>query len=296
MRITTSQFYDRSIGQLSMLNGQADKLQSQIATGKRLTEAADDTIAYQRLAGIKRAAADDTAYTSNISFAQSLLDQADTTLSSITTQLQRANEYAVQAANGTLSSSDRESIAVSLDSILDDLLTLSNTKDARGQPLFGGTSGETAFSRAPDGTISYVGAGDTATIPIGPDTDIQVGTDGAQVFGGNGATPDMFATIKGLADALRSGGDTSSAMDDIQASLHKITTAQASIGARGARLDLEKSRLADVAVSREVTRSDLEDTDVTTAIAQLQQTLTALQATQASFTKLEGLTLFDYLR
>ena len=109
MRITTSQFFDRSVGQLTTLNGQADKLQSQIATGKRLTGAADDTIAYQRLAGIKRATADDAAYTSNIDFAQSLLDQSDSTLSSITTQLQRANEYAVQAANGTLSPSDRES-------------------------------------------------------------------------------------------------------------------------------------------------------------------------------------------
>jgi flagellar hook-associated protein 3 FlgL len=40
----------------------------------------------------------------------------------------------------------------------------------------------------------------------------------------------------------------------------------------------------------------LEDTDVTTAVTQLQKTLTILQATQASFTKLTSLSLFDYLR
>ena len=43
-------------------------------------------------------------------------------------------------------------------------------------------------------------------------------------------------------------------------------------------------------------RSKLEDTDVTSAVIELQQLMTALSATQASFTKLSGLSLFDYLR
>ena len=40
----------------------------------------------------------------------------------------------------------------------------------------------------------------------------------------------------------------------------------------------------------------MEDTDITSAVTELQKTLTILQATQASFTKLTGLSLFDYLR
>ena len=54
--------------------------------------------------------------------------------------------------------------------------------------------------------------------------------------------------------------------------------------------------MKDVATDREATRSALEDTDVTAAITNLQKTMTILQATQASFTKLASLSLFDYLK
>lgn len=42
--------------------------------------------------------------------------------------------------------------------------------------------------------------------------------------------------------------------------------------------------------------SEIEDTDISTAVIDLQKMSTALQATQASFTKLSALSLFDYLK
>jgi flagellar hook-associated protein 3 FlgL len=69
-----------------------------------------------------------------------------------------------------------------------------------------------------------------------------------------------------------------------------------SVGARSARLDLVSDQLTDTAANREIDRSALEDTDVTEAITELQKTMTILSATQASFTKLSQLSLFDYLR
>ena len=68
------------------------------------------------------------------------------------------------------------------------------------------------------------------------------------------------------------------------------------IGARGARLTIVSTAMTDAGTARETQRSALEDTDVTTTIADLQKTMTILQATQASFTKLSSLSLFDYLR
>ena len=54
--------------------------------------------------------------------------------------------------------------------------------------------------------------------------------------------------------------------------------------------------MTDAATTRETERSGLEDTDVTAAITELQKTMTVLQATQASFSKLSSLSLFDYLK
>src|SRR3546814_5791223 len=61
-----------------------------------------------------------------------------------------------------------------------------------------------------------------------------------------------------------------------------LTGVRASIGARGARIDLEQTRAADAGAAREIDRSAIEDTDITAAITELQKTMTILQATQAS--------------
>ena len=87
MQISTRQLYDRSSTTMQSLSARADKLQTQIATGTKLTAPSDDVVAYQKLATLKRAGADDKAYGSNIGIAKSVLAQSDSTLASIESQL-----------------------------------------------------------------------------------------------------------------------------------------------------------------------------------------------------------------
>ena len=106
--------------------------------------------------------------------------------------------------------------------------------------------------------------------------------------------------ITGAGGNFCSGGDVhaagSAALAGIQSSVASVASARASLGARSARLDVESQRLTDVGEARESQRAAIEDTDIAGATIALQRTLTVLQATQASFSKLSGLSLFDYLR
>ncbi|MCW3846892.1 flagellin [Sphingomonas sp. LB-2] len=294
MRIATSQMFARPTSLMATLTEKADAIQTSIATGNKFTAPSSDPAAYLRLDGLKRGKADDLTNAANVKLAQGLLGQTDTTLASIETQLQRVNELTVEAANGTLSDDNRVAIAQSLSAITDDLYALANTKDVRGQPLFGSSTGDTAYDRASDGTISFVGAGTPSEIPINNHSSVQATITGDRAFG------DMFATLKSLTDALNTGGDiraaVGGALDGLKDNLADVAAARASVGARGARLDLEADRLTDAAIAREESRTAIEDTDIPSAVAELQKTLTVLQATQASFTKLSGMSLFDYLR
>jgi flagellar hook-associated protein 3 FlgL len=298
MRIATSQLFDRSASLMTSLNGRADLLQTQIATGVRILNPSDDAPAYLRLSSLNRDAARDATYGANIRLAQSVTAQADSALSGIETQLQRALELAMQAANGTLSDANRAPIATALQATIDDLLALANSKDVRGQPLFAGAEGDSAYVRGDDGTISYAGSGEPAGIPIGEGSAVPPTVTGERAFAAGES--DMFAVLAALSAALAAGGDLGEASDDaisgIQASLESVTTARASIGARAMRLDLETERLDEVSITREETRQGIDGVDVAAAITELQKTLTVLQATQASFTKLSSLSLFDYLR
>ncbi|RYE00697.1 MAG: flagellar hook-associated protein 3 [Sphingomonadales bacterium] len=298
MRVSTSQTYQRSMALMSNLSAKADLQQAQIATGKKVLNASDDPGAYRQLATLKRADANDQAYASNVATAQGILNQADDTLTDIETQLQRAQELFSNAANGTLSDSDRTSIVKELDSIRDTLFALANTRDSRGQPIFGGATGDLPYVKAADGTISYVSSGEPAGVPIADQLSMQVGVTGDRAFGT--APADMFSVLSEFSAALSSGGDVKAAAKAASTgmtdALDNVTASHASVGARGTRLEMVADQLTYTSTARDDARSAVEDVDLAATISDFQQTLTILQATQASFTKLTALSLFDYLR
>ncbi|MFA6116621.1 MAG: flagellin [Sphingomonas sp.] len=303
MQISTAQLYDRSATLMQKLSQKADKLQIQVSSETRLLAPSDDVVAYQRLATLKQGKADDLATKGNVGLAQSLLQQSDSALTSVENSLQQAAELALQAGNGTLTDSARATISTQLKGVLADLVKLANTRDARGQPLFGAATGDTAVTVGTDGAVSFTGTGTPPAIPLGDDQSIVATDTAARVFGGvqtASGTTDAFAIISKLAAAIDAGGNVSSAAseatDGINAALTQVGTVRGSVGARAARLDLVSDQLTDTAANREIDRSALEDTDITATITELQKTMTILSATQASFTKLSQLSLFDYLR
>ena len=304
MQISTNQFYNSANATMSQLTDQADKLQTQISTGKKLQAPSDDVVAYQQLQLLSRATANDAAYTTNVSSAQSLLNQSDSTLSSIVSQIQSAQELATQANGGTLSNDQMNDIATQLNGIISSLVSLANTTNAQGTPLFAGSQGTTPVTQNADGTVTVNDTGNTISIPISDDTSVAPNNTAQDVFGGiqtSSGTSDLFSILTNLVSGLQAGGSTaasaaSTAVSSLSAALDHVSNAQASVGAREARLTLVSSSMTDMATTRETQRSALEDTDVTSAVTDLQKTMTILQATQASFTKLTSLSLFNYLQ
>ena len=306
MQISTSLFYDRSAATMMSLASKADALQAQIATTKRFSTPSQDSVAYQRLAGLARDTANDKAYAANLGTAESILKQGDTSLSAMSDQLQSATTLVTQAKNGTLSALDRKAIGAQIAGIVASLTNVANAKDARGQALFGGADGAVAV--ATDGSYALA-AKPVSGIPIGDGQSVQANETAARIFTVGGKTKadgsidggtNTLAMLAAIATALQSddfkAGSLDTSLADISAASDQVSTVQASLGARAVRVDLESSRLTDVAADREATRSGLEDTDITSTVIELQKTMTILSATQASFTKLSGLSLFDYLR
>lgn len=271
----TSYFFDRNRDRMTALTSAADRLQQQIATGKKLTTASQDAAGWQRLQGLVQAKSDAGAYNANITLAQAVLAQTDSTLGSVQTQLQRANELTIRANSGVLSVTDRAAIAEELDTIVADLASLADTKDVRGQPLFDATA---------------------APIPLGDGISVYANSDRAAVFGTIGAALAAFATQIRTGDGSNVAADSAVALDAIKDSITGVAAQQGSVGARAARIELFAATAQDVATMVEGQRSSIEDVDWTTAIADLQKTMTILDATQASFAKLSQLSLFDYIR
>ncbi|MDZ7283664.1 flagellar hook-associated protein 3 [Sphingomonas sanguinis] len=299
MQISTSVFYDTAARRMTALTGKANALQVQISTGKKLTNPSDDAAAAAQVAEFDRRDADDAVYKTNLTLAGSLLQQADTTLGQIGNQVQKALELTTQAANGTLTAANRASVGDQIASIRDALLGLANSKDSRGLPLFGAGAGSDAVTMS-GGSYTYTNStANVSDIPIADGQSVDVSVSAERVFKA-GDNDDTLNVLNRLVTALKSGGDASAtisdAMDKLKAANDNVSTVQASVGAREARVELQQGLQKAASTDRAQLRSSIEDADPVETITQLQQTMTVLQATQSSFTKLTSLSLFDYLK
>uniref|UniRef100_UPI0035B47844 flagellin n=2 Tax=Sphingomonas TaxID=13687 RepID=UPI0035B47844 len=139
-------------------------------------------------------------------------------------------------------------------------------------------------------------------IPIADGQTIQATESAKRVFqiGDPVTGTNTLDVLAKLTAALKAGGDvtaaTGEALDKLKTGNEQIATVQASLGVRGARIEMQQALQTTAANDRAALRSDIEDVDITSAITEMQQIMTVLQATQASFTKLSGLSLFDYLK
>lgn len=308
MQIGTSYSYDHGSALLRSLSDRAASLQTTISLNQRIQTPSDDPVAAARIAVIDRKLGDMQQYSTNITLASALIAQSDSALESVQTQLQRARELAMRAASDTMNDGDRAAISAELNGIVDDLFAIVNQRDARDTPLFGGTGTGDAFVRGAGGTVSYAGTGTPPAVPISATGSIAATDAGDKLFGGisvNGVSTDMFAILTDLAAALAPGGTPDAAtlrarIEDGLAGLGaadtRVATARASFGARGARLDLESERLATATADAKVDRTTIDGFDLQDSVVELQQMMLTLQASQASFSRLTQLSLFDYLR
>lgn len=299
MQVSTATFYNDTAKRLGSLNARAQTLQVEISTGKKVLSPSDAPEVSQQLAEIAQKDTDSQAYAANLKTADSLLSQTDSTIKQMIAQVTRVKELALNGANGTLGSNDLKTIGTEMASTLEAIVGLANVDNIRGEPLFGTTASVKAVTLKQDGTYLYAPT-NVSPIPIAAGQDVQATEGAARLFKLPDGT-DLLATINTLATALQTGDATAaasanSALDTLQKGLDQLGDVQASVGARGARVDLQQNLLQTANTDRADLRSKLEDTDMTQAIVELQQMMSALSATQASFSKLAQLSIFDYIR
>ncbi|MBC2665613.1 flagellar biosynthesis protein FlgL [Novosphingobium flavum] len=299
---STSAFYERSVIDMSGLRAEAETLQASLSSGERLTRSSDDPVAASRLRQLQRADANSTIDTANADRATGDLQLTDGALSSLADYVARVKELATQAANGTLTDAQRAGIGQEVASIRENIIQLANGRNSAGGALFGGQSPGDAYAVDASGNASYIGTANAPSLPLGDGQSVTPVLTGPQLFGFavGGSSTDLMAELKTLSDALQAGGTAAQTaakdgIDAMNAATDSLTTAQTVVGSRLAWLDLTATRRADLGELRAGEENTVGGTDIASTVARLQQTMTVLEASQASFTKLASLSLFNLI-
>lgn len=302
INLTTSAFYERGTRQMGVLRGRAESLQNQIGTGDRLERSSDDPVAAARLRTLARSERLAQVDNRNSEMAQADLSLTDQTLGAIADLVIRARELSVQAGGATMQADQRAALGVEIAGLRSNLLLLANSRNIAGHALFGGQTAGAAYTDAPP-SAAYQGTDTVSPLEIGDGQQVVPGMTGPELFeigSGPGAT-DLFSVLANLATALSSGdpGASSFAQDSLEFlddGLEKITTAQTVVGARLNWVDLMAERRQDSGERVAAERAEVGGADIATTISRLQETLTVLEASQASFVRLANLSLFSILR
>lgn len=192
MRLSSQAIHMNAVKVMLQQQQALAKIQTQVATGKRVNTPADDPIAAVHILELERAQLESAQYAKNSALARSRLNLEEQALADIGTVLQRVRELVVQASNtGTMNDADRRSIAVELESRLEELQDIGNRRDGGGEYLFSGFSTLTRpFAGAASGTVSYAGDQGSRQLQVGPTQRVSDGHSGFDVFmnipGGNG--------------------------------------------------------------------------------------------------------------
>ena len=158
MKISTALSFERSLNTMQETSAQVAKTREQLATGKEIVRPSDDTLKVSTIENLDRAIAKEDTYQALMSQLKDRYQLEETTLTNGSDILVRVKELALQGANATLSAKDREIIALEVQGLRDELLSIANTRDATGNSIFaGGNTEVTAFQTQADGSVLYQG-------------------------------------------------------------------------------------------------------------------------------------------
>ncbi|OHC29582.1 MAG: flagellar hook-associated protein 3 [Pseudomonadales bacterium RIFCSPLOWO2_12_59_9] len=183
MRISSIQSFNNGVSGIQRNYANVSQTQEQISSGKRILTPADDPVASVRLLQLDQQQAVLGQYKANLTAATNSLTEEETTLTSTVNVLQRIRELAVQAGGGALSAQDRKAIASELGERENELLSLMNSRNARGEYLFSGFLGKTEpFIRNPDNSYSYRGDEGQRSLQVASSTTVAINDNGRRLF------------------------------------------------------------------------------------------------------------------
>ncbi|MBB4090311.1 flagellin [Salinibacter ruber] len=288
------------------------RLREQISSGKRIGRPSDDPTSFAVAERMETLGNQLARRKESIARARTFVDRTQQELSGMADLFTRARENGIRAADDTKNDEDRAAIAQELRSIRDEVVSRMNSQQDGEYVFAGNRTGTQPFNE--DGTVNSDSPidGDLENIdgdrkrPIGRDQDLTINIDGKELaqYDTDGGDPKTITGALGdLINAVDPADNTGGGSDpDIQPALSKVESALDHViskgskaGTIGRRLSVAEDQVSAASLEASERRSDVEDTDLATAISNLQQKQTQLQAAFQAISSTQQTSLVNFL-
>jgi flagellar hook-associated protein 3 FlgL len=288
---------------VSALNGaqaREQQLSSELSSGVRFSSIGDDPIAAgQNVLLLNQIQRDDT-FTQSSSHVTGQLQVADSALGSVVTQLTQAISLATSACNGTMNSSDVQSISAQIEGIRNEVESLANSS-YQGQYIFAGGQTTTvpfSTSTATSPAVTTYGGDDHINYLSTPNGQkIRLNIPGDQIFLGSTS---VFGVLNSLVANFSSRTvNTAQATTDTQAltaALNYVSQQRVTIDNSVTQLTAASQAITTEKIQLTASQIDLMQADLATVATQLSLSKTQETALESVIAQLGSGSLFDKMQ
>jgi flagellar hook-associated protein 3 FlgL len=293
VRITNQIIQRRALESIQRGMRSLDEAYNEISTGQRVRRASDDPANYAGAVAADRRIEALLQYRRNIESSLARMSSEETALDQLTNLLDRARELGVSQAASNGTTATRLIVKAEVDQLIEETIALGNTRHGNAF-LFGGDfADQRPFDAA--GAINPnqpPGGGITAEIADG--RVVRVNHDGVEVFVDSG----VLQALRDLSTAL--GADdtpgVANALTGLTAAFDEVQHLLGETGARVRQLDNALANIDALEATVRTQRSDLTDVELEEAISKLASRQNAYEAALLATSRINTLTLTDYLR
>jgi flagellar hook-associated protein 3 FlgL len=290
---------------IANLQNQQTEITRQISSGYQIQDASDAPAQTPELIGLGSSLAAVEAYQTNLVRVQAEASTADSALGSGISLIQNAITLGEEGANTTSTPASQQTLATQIQSIQQQLVSISNTA-VEGRYIFGGDQDQSP-------PYQYDASSATGVDSLTPQTSTRVIDNpqgqavyqpltAQQIFNPVDATGaptanSTFAALQSLVTDLQAGNTTGISTDlaSLNTASSYVNQQQAYYGTAEQRLTDEQTTSTNQATALQVQIAGLRDTNVVQAATELTQISTDQSAALAAQAALPTKSLFDYL-
>jgi len=285
-RVAFDNTYRTATDQLGLAASRLQSSQEQLGSGRRVTKSSDDPIASPKILQLSTSLAHMDEYDRNLNFAEERLSKLTDQLSRIGDMLNNLKELSVQGSSGTYSAQDRAAMRTTAESTLD---LINGYIAAVGE----GQLGVDRTTVVSDGTkmpISLTTTDLNALKTLSTALGALIRKQPADAVAG---TPEV--------DPLSDATGWDNLLTKVNGELALTTDSSALVmsvryGAQYQQVDKIRETRGALRLDTERIVSNLRDADMGSVAIALSRDQSVLQALQASFAKIQGMSLFSFLR
>jgi flagellar hook-associated protein 3 FlgL len=312
-RITSQMLDNTTVNTIDNDLNQLDQTQEELSTGYRINQASDDPTGAAITLSLQAQVSAYSAYQQNITQGVAMVETEGTSLQQIQQTLESAQSLTVEAANGTMSSSDLTDAAAQIQQYIAEIKQTADTQ-YDGSYVFSGSAVNTAPWQAdasqPD---TFAGNTDSVNYSIGPSTQLSVSANLYNVLGdgvgtggaftasatpGQPGTGGLLSTLRTIYSDMESDNkaDLGTQLTNLSTNLSALESVQADVGATQDRLQMASSRITSLSSTDTVQLGNVYDTDMPTATTQFTTEQAGYEAALQSTSDIIQTSLLNFLQ